>query len=371
MICIVLVTSWLGNASAQAAPDIGSEWPVPNPPSGYYSWNEYATQSGYAVTGPIVIGGVPYSTRVLNRNYEEKNTYYQNDSPFYLEISVPAGSVLNWVIGILEYHPPSYNIRNVLPGTTMIYIGTAGSTTKLGPFSRGTADPEGKYAWRIGVMALIPPRWYWATTVQYYDFLQKVPPTLVADFQISAQNPPAVNPGESTTSTVLVSANNWKGDSILLSASAPGVVVNVNPPTVTIPGPTGTASATIAIQVPKDSPGGTIPIAVTGSGGGVTHGTTIQLIVYKLTVTETQTGGGGGSENTLILGSIAVAAIVAAGVIAVLLLTRRKAPPSPVAYKPGAYGPPPSALKPAASVPAAQQIKPGGPRVIGRRTEEK
>jgi len=73
--------------------------------------------------------------------------------------------------------------------------------------------------------------------------------------------------------------------------------------------------------------------------------------------------------DPFVLASALMAGIVVVGIVAVVMLTRRKAPaPSP--YKP-IYGPTPpvTSLKP--SVGPGQQIKPGGPRILGKRIEEK
>ena len=73
--------------------------------------------------------------------------------------------------------------------------------------------------------------------------------------------------------------------------------------------------------------------------------------------------------DPFVLGSSLIAGIVVAGIVAVVMLTRRR-PPAPSPYKP-VYGPTPpvSSLKPVAG--PSQQIKPGGPRVLGKRIEEK
>ena len=371
----ILLFSSFGTAFAQI-PGFEQEWPVPPPPPGYSTWYAVAMAAGYRATGPISVGGVPFFTKVLDRSLQERDPFTFNDQPFYAEVTVPAGVAVAWIMGIVEYHPPSYMIRYLLAGFPL-YIGTAGSTSNVGPFPRGNADPEGKYAWRVGMMALVCDaygcRWYWSQSVQYYNFVQTpTPPTPTPDFTITAQNPPPVSAGDSTTASVQVNVNpGWKGDSITLTASAAGVQVTLSPPTLA-----GTGSSTLSIQVPKDASPGPYTITVLATGAGLSKQATCTLIV-KMPPPVCPTCPFGTECDPATYSCITsawvwtlpVVVLVVIGIVAVFLLTRRKPPPAAAAYKPFPAAPQPVTLKPG----APQAVKPVAhvPRVVARREEEK
>jgi len=181
------------------------------------------------------------------------------------------------------------------------------------------------------------------------------PPPPPADFTITVQNPPPVTPGESTAATLTISVTNWKGDTIVLSPLATGVIANLNPSSLA-----GTGSSTLSIQVPEDADPGAYSIRVLASGAGLGKEATCQLIVKARPIQWWQ--------DPLVIAAVLVVALVVVGIAVVFLLTRRK-PSPPAAYKPYPMAPQPVALKPA----APQAIKPGAhlPRVVGRREEKK
>jgi hypothetical protein len=362
----ILLFSSFGTAFAQI-PAFGEEWPVPSPPPGYSTWYAVALAAGYRATGPISVGGVPFFTKVLNRLLEEKNPFTFNDQPLYAQITVPAGVAVAWVMGIIEYHPPSYAIRYLLSGFPR-YVGTAGSTTDVGPFPRGNVDPEGKYAWRIGMMALVCDaygcRWYWSDSVQYYNFKQ-------TDCGGGTVWDPTTNSCICPVGTQL--------DPISRTCNAiptctGGMILD---PT------TNTCICPYGMQL--DPISRTCNAIPTCTGGMILDPTTntcicpygMQLDPNTRTCKPVPQVCSFGMEwdpttNTCVLSSWVVVGVVVAlvvvGIVAVFLLTRRR-PSPPAAYKPYPEAPQPVTLKPA----APQAIKPGAhvPRIVGRREEKK
>jgi hypothetical protein len=313
---------------------------------GFSSWTQVAASRGYKVTGPVVVGGVGFFTAVLDRLQQSKDRFIYNDQPLYLELTVPAGVALAFVMGIIEYHPPSYQIRFLLPGTP-IYAGTAGSITKLGPYPRGSNDPEGKYAWRIGMMALVCDaygcRWYWGQHVQYYDFtISQVCPAVC----------PAGQQCDPATGTCVPK----------LPCTAPCTHLDPN---------TNTCVSTCTPGQQCDAASN--QCIITCSPGMQRDPLTNTCV--SVCPADAQWNPDTKSCQTWLdrymawLISGVVVALVAIGILAVFLLTRKKPAPSP-GYKP--YYP---------TAPAAPALKPGGPQavkpaahrpmVIARREEEK
>jgi uncharacterized membrane protein len=99
------------------------------------------------------------------------------------------------------------------------------------------------------------------------------------DFTISA-SPPALTiaQGNQDTSTITTTISGGFNSSISLSYSgAPsGTQVNFNPPSIPAP---GAGNSTMTITVGNNTPVGTYPIIVTGSGGGIQHNVTVTLTV--------------------------------------------------------------------------------------------
>ena len=99
------------------------------------------------------------------------------------------------------------------------------------------------------------------------------------DFTISASpSTVAVTRGSSGTSTISTTALNGFNSAITLSASGQGSRVTVSFSPNPIPAP-GTGSSTMTISVGRRATRGTRPITVTGTGGGVTHSTTVTLTI--------------------------------------------------------------------------------------------
>jgi hypothetical protein len=348
----LLLLSSFGTAFAQI-PAFGEEWPVPLPPAGYSSWQAVALAAGYTATGPINVGGVAFFTKVLNRLLQEQNPFIFNDQPLYAQITVPAGVAVAWIMGMVEYHPPSYQIRNLLPGFPL-YIGTAGSSSNVGPFPRGTADPEGKYAWRIGMMALVCSggcRWFWSQSIQYYNFKQTACPSgTVWDPSTNACTPQPCPAGQHWDPASNTCVANPPVCTLPCTRLDPGTNTCVSTCTTgqqcennqcLIPCPPGTQRNPQTNSC--DCPSGQRWNPDKNSCESVFEWTWVYLGV--------------------------VVAIIAIGIVAVFLLTRKKPAPSP-GYKP--YYP---------TAPAAPTLKPGAPQavkpaahrpiVIARREEEK
>ncbi len=105
--------------------------------------------------------------------------------------------------------------------------------------------------------------------------------TLQPDFILTA-SPPALavaqgSVGNATATTTTVGGFN---SSINLSASGmpAGTTLSFDPQTIPAP---GAGNSTITITVAADTPLGTYPITVTGSGGGTQHNTTLTLTVIS------------------------------------------------------------------------------------------
>jgi hypothetical protein len=98
----------------------------------------------------------------------------------------------------------------------------------------------------------------------------------VPKFLIGAQpKTVTVAPGGTGTTTIETAVSGGFDAAIALSSSA-GAAVTFNP--TSIPAP-GSGSSTMTISVGANVKPGTYPITVTGTGGGLTHGTKVTLIV--------------------------------------------------------------------------------------------
>ncbi|MFL6203696.1 MAG: hypothetical protein ACJ76J_31390 [Thermoanaerobaculia bacterium] len=103
--------------------------------------------------------------------------------------------------------------------------------------------------------------------------------TVTPDFTISA-SPSSVSvvQGNSGSSTITTSALNGFNSSIALTASGQptGVTVSFSPSSIAAP---GSGSSTMSIAVASSTAVGTYSITVTGSGGAISHTTTVSLTV--------------------------------------------------------------------------------------------
>jgi len=105
---------------------------------------------------------------------------------------------------------------------------------------------------------------------------------LPMDFTIAvAPSSLSMRPGTSTTATVTVSSFGGFSSAVELTANGPsGVSLNFSPnPMTELPG--GAATATAVISVSPSASSGTYPMLITGIGGGLTHSTTITIIVSQ------------------------------------------------------------------------------------------
>jgi hypothetical protein len=103
------------------------------------------------------------------------------------------------------------------------------------------------------------------------------------DFTISASpSSVTVQQGNNGTSTISTAALNGFNNAITLSASGQPSGVTITFGTNPIPAP-GTGSSVMTMAVGAGVTPGTYPITVTGVGGGITHTTTVSLIVTGVT----------------------------------------------------------------------------------------
>ena len=102
------------------------------------------------------------------------------------------------------------------------------------------------------------------------------------DFTIAiAPSSLSVQPGTSSTATVTVSSFAGFSSAVELTANGPpGVSLNLSPNPITeLSG--GAATATATISVSSSASSGTYPMVITGVSGGLTHSTTITIIVSQ------------------------------------------------------------------------------------------
>jgi hypothetical protein len=316
------------------------------------------------LAGPIIVGGVGFFTKVLDRLQQSKDRFVFNDQPLYLELTVPAGVALAYVMGIIEYHPPNYQIAFLLPGSP-VFAGTAGSTTPLGPFPRGNSDPDGKYAWRIGLMALVCDpygcRWYWGQHVQYYDFsqIQICPAVCPANQQCDPATGTCV-PKQCPVCTAGQQCDSATGTCVPKTCTAPCTHLDPN---------TNTCVSTCSPGQQCDLASNQCYCSTGQEWNPDTRTCTVISQPCSFGMEWDPTSKTCAISPTLIMGVVAV--LVAIGILAVFFLTRRKPSPPAPAYKPYPAAPAPVTLKPG----APQAMKPGPPphvpRVVARREEEK
>jgi uncharacterized membrane protein len=105
----------------------------------------------------------------------------------------------------------------------------------------------------------------------------------VPDFTISG-SPASVTValGNSGTSTITTAVSGGFSSAVALSATGQpaGVTVSFNPASIAAP---GSGSSTMTMTVASNTTPGTYPIAITGSGGGITHSATVTLTVNPAT----------------------------------------------------------------------------------------
>ncbi len=118
-------------------------------------------------------------------------------------------------------------------------------------------------------------------------------------FSLSASPAPlSISQGTVANTTITLSGN--LNALVALSASGlpPGATASFSPSSITSPGPD---SSTLSISVGPSAPIGTYNVLVTGTGGGQTHSTTINLTVNNGSATQQLLGNPGfenGSANT-------------------------------------------------------------------------
>jgi hypothetical protein len=85
--------------------------------------------------------------------------------------------------------------------------------------------------------------------------------------------------GACATYTINVSFQNGFSSPVTLSVS--GLPPGINPPTISPNPVTGTGASTLVVCTTSTTPVGSYPIIITGTGGGLTHSTTVNLVVGR------------------------------------------------------------------------------------------
>jgi len=89
-----------------------------------------------------------------------------------------------------------------------------------------------------------------------------------------------ISPGSSSTFTITLTRQRWFNSSVTLTTSAPsGLSTSLTADAVNLGPGAATASSGLTVSVPPLFPGGAYTLTVTGSGGGATHSTTVQVVV--------------------------------------------------------------------------------------------
>ncbi len=129
----------------------------------------------------------------------------------------------------------------------------------------GTSDPLG-----VSQSVIVHSTQFTLQVVSPKDFTIAIAPSSLS-----------MQPGTSTTATVTVSSFGGFSSAVELTANGPsGVSLNFSPnPMTELPG--GAATATAVISVSPSASSGTYPMLITGIGGGLTHSTTITIIVSQ------------------------------------------------------------------------------------------
>ncbi len=174
---------------------------------------------------------------------------------------------------------------NTMEPETNIVTGTGvqqSTSNRWGDYSAMQVDPVDDCTfWYTQEYIKTTGSFNWATRIANFKFSNCGSTT--PDFTISA-NPTSVSvqQGNSGTSTITTTALNGFNNAITLSATGQpaGVTVtfSVNP----IPAP-GNGSSIMTMAVGASVTPGTYPITVTGTGGGITHTTTVNLTVTGVT----------------------------------------------------------------------------------------
>jgi hypothetical protein len=367
LICSILATSFFIQPVTAQLPALEEEWPIPPPPPMYASWSGVALAYGYSATGPVIRGGIAFSIDILDRHQNIRKAdefFVADDMPLSCRISAPPDSALNFVTGIIEYHPPSYDIRVLLPDTVNRFIGTAGSASTIGQIHRGTADPEGKYALRVGLMSLIrlaPAtwRWYFVEGIVYYDYKIKITPTpttLKPTLILTISCNPStstIKPGEDVNVGVNVQAVQGipeQAVTLLIRGAIDKGFARLDPNILPPSQVAGTAR--LIISTDKETKPGAYQLEVECISGSARDVTTFTLIVGERPIVERP------EFQIALISAIAIAIIAS-----ILILHRRwpsKAPPPPTPV--GLITPPP---KPKPGYPVHR------PQVVEVRKKEK
>lgn len=179
-------------------------------------------------------------------------------------------------------HVPGTDALGTMEAETTIITGSGSQTGGLnrwGDYSSMSVDPVDDCTfWYTNEYLPADGSFNWQTRIASFALPSC---TGVADFGLSATpGSQSVLQGGSTSYTVSVSALNGFAGTVSLAASGgpSGTSFGFNPGQVT-----GSGSSTLSVTVPSTATPGTYTVTVTGTSGGLSHSTTVTLVVSSLT----------------------------------------------------------------------------------------
>ena len=167
-----------------------------------------------------------------------------------------------------------------------------GAGNRWGDYSSFSVDPiDDCTLWYTHEYMAVTGDFAWSTQIGNLKFGSCQPINLTPAFSVAATPAFSVYQGSSAVITVTTAVQN--GFSAALSLSVTGAPAGTTPvfSSSTIPAP-GAGSITISIPIPGGTTPGTYSIVVTGTGGGSTHSTTVQLTVMTSGAYDDMSDGG-------------------------------------------------------------------------------
>lgn len=197
---------------------------------------------------------------------------------------------------------------------TVIFDGPGSQTPTLnrwGDYSAITVDPVDDCTFWYTTEYIPSPNgaFNWHTRIASFRMDNCVPASTAADFTISpSPDTVSITPGNSGTSTLTIAPLNSFNSTVNLTAAVTGgpagVTASLNPTSVT----GGSGTSTLTINTTNASPGGNFTIAVTATGGGLTHTAYVTVALPGFSIATSGTGNisvnqGGAANNTITVNS--------------------------------------------------------------------
>jgi hypothetical protein len=130
--------------------------------------------------GPVSVGtGQLY---VEDKNHVGKTQLTDVDMPIFVVVVVPPGADRAF-LAIIQYYPPSYALSNYLEVPWQSVFG--GGAKTYGGYYAGSADPQGKYAFKALLWYREAGVWKYSEPMAFMDFCQPLnPPACVPEFPL-------------------------------------------------------------------------------------------------------------------------------------------------------------------------------------------